>query len=188
MARVKTVPAEALTGADRELYERADSYGSFGNLVGTLANRPPIMRNTFGLLMELKAENVLPQRYLELALVTVSKLNECTYCVSHHTPHLKVNGVSEEAALNVLDYENQAEFDAVDKLVIEYAVEVTQRWNYVRDGMFDRLREHFSDEQIVELTWRIALCGAFNRFNDVLQLDIEEGVDVLQQGGAQAAE
>ena len=23
-------------------------------------------------------------------------------------------------------------------------------------------------------TWRIALCGAFNRFNDVLQLDIED--------------
>ncbi|WP_291692423.1 dihydrofolate reductase family protein [Bradyrhizobium sp.] len=27
-----------------------------------------------------------------------------------------------------------------------------------------------------ELTWRIALCGAFNRFNDILQLDIEQGV------------
>ena len=65
--------------------------------------------------------------------------------------------------------------------VIEYATEVTLRWNYVRDGMFDRLREHFSDEQITELTWRTALCGAFNRFNDVLQLDIEDGVEVLEQ-------
>ena len=40
--------------------------------------------------------------------------------------------------------------------------------------MFERLSEHFSEKQIVELTWRIALCGAFNRFNDVLQLDIEQ--------------
>ena len=184
MARVKTADLAKLSADDRAFYEKTSAYGTFGNLVGTLANRPPIMRSTVGLLLELKAENVLPQRYLELVLVTVSRLNECTYCVSHHTPNLKLNDVSDQAALNVLDYENQAEFDEVDKLVIEYAIEVTQRWNYVRDEIFDRLRAHFSDEQIVELTWRTALCGAFNRFNDVLQLDIEEGVDIV----AQAAE
>jgi hypothetical protein len=32
----------------------------------------------------------------------------------------------------------------------------------------------------VELTWRIALCGAFNRFNDILQFDIEQGVAVRE--------
>jgi hypothetical protein len=25
-------------------------------------------------------------------------------------------------------------------------------------------------------TWRIALCGAFNRFTDILQCDVEPGV------------
>ena len=182
MARVKLTSAQDLTGEDRQCHERASGYGPFGNLVSAMANRPPIMRHTFGMLMELKSENVLPQRYLELALVTVSKLSECTYCVSHHTPNLTVTGVSKTAALNILDYQNQSEFDEIDKLVIEYAIEVTQRWNYVRDEIFDRLREHFTDEQITELTWRTALCGAFNRFNDVLQLDIEEGVEVLEQG------
>ena len=181
MARVKTADPAKLSADDRAFFEKTAAYGTFGSLVGTLANRPPIMRNTFGLLLELKAENVLPQRYLELALVTVSKLNECTYCVSHHTPHLKINDISEQAARNVLDYENQAEFDEVDKLVIEYAIEVTQRWNFVPDEIFDRLRAHFTDEQIVELTWRAALCGAFNRFNDVLQLDIEDGVEIINE-------
>jgi alkylhydroperoxidase family enzyme len=46
--------------------------------------------------------------------------------------------------------------------------------------MFTRLRAHFSEAQIVELTWRTALCGAFNRFNDILQLDIEPGVAVRE--------
>ena len=182
MARVKSTAPSELSPSDREFMERVSSYGNFDSLIGAMANRPPIMRNVFGLLTELKTENVLPQRYLELALVTVSKLNECTYCVSHHTPNLTVADVSQEAALNILDYQNIAEFDEVDRLVIEYATEVTLRWNYVRDGLFERLREHFSDEQITELTWRTALCGAFNRFNDVLQLDIEEGLDVLEQG------
>ncbi len=170
---------EALAATDRALFERAGSYGSFGSLLGAMANRPPIMRHTFALLLELADEHVLPKRYLELALVTVSKLNECTYCVSHHTPKLEVAGVSGEAAMNILDYQQYDEFDDVDRLVIEYARLVTEQPNRVRDALFDKLREHFDDAQITELTWRIALCGAFNRFNDVLQNDIEPDVAVI---------
>ncbi|MEM9062432.1 MAG: carboxymuconolactone decarboxylase family protein [Pseudomonadota bacterium] len=182
MPRVRTVPAEEVTGKAREVYDKAGTYGSFSSLVGVMANRPPVLEHTFGLLMQLKAEGVLPARYLELALVTVSKLNECTFCVSNHTPRLNASGISLTAAENILNYAEIDEFDAVDKLVIEYSVAVTTDFHRVRDAMMDRLRAHFDDAQIVELTWRIALCGAFNRFNDVLQTEIDAGVEVLDQG------
>ena len=42
--------------------------------------------------------------------------------------------------------------------------------------MFARLRRHFSEAQIVELTLRITLCGFFNRFNDALQIEGEAEV------------
>jgi alkylhydroperoxidase family enzyme len=65
-------------------------------------------------------------------------------------------------------------------LIVEYSITVTRNWNKTRDEIFDRLKQHFSEAQIVELTWRIALCGAFNRLNDVLQLDIEEGLSARE--------
>lgn len=182
MPRVRTVPASEVSGKAREVYDKAGSYGSFASLVGVMANRPPVLEHTFGLLLDLKAEGLLPQRYLELALVTVSKLNECTFCVSNHTPRLNESGISLTAAENILNYDQVDEFDEVDRLVIEYSVAVTTDFNRVRDSMMDRLRAHFDDPQIVELTWRIALCGAFNRFNDVLQTEIDDGVEVLAQG------
>ncbi len=184
MPRVRTVPASEVDGKARDVYDRAGIYGPFDSLVGVMANRPPVLEHTFGLLLDLKAEGVLPARYLELALVTVSKLNECTFCVSSHTPRLNASGISQSAAQNILDYETIEEFDAVDKLVIEYAIAVTNDPHRVRDSMFDRLREHFDDAQIVELTWRAALCGAFNRFNDVLQTEVADGVEVLDQAAA----
>lgn len=184
MPRVRTVPASEVTGKAREVYDRAGTYGSFSSLVGVMANRPPVLEHTFGLLLDLKAEGVLPARYLELALVTVSKLNECTFCVSNHTPRLNASGISPEAAERILDYETVGDFDEIDRLVIEYAIGVTNDFHRIRDTMLDRLRAHFDDAQIVELTWRIALCGAFNRFNDVLQTEIDEGVEVLEQGAA----
>lgn len=181
MPRVRTVPASELTGKAREIYDTSGTYGPFSSLVGVMANRPPILEHTFGLLLDLKGEGVLPTRYLELALVVVSKLNECTFCVSNHTPKLNAAGISLTAAEGILDFESVEEFEEVDRLVIEYTIQVTNDFNRVRDSMFDRLRAHFDDAQIVELTWRIALCGAFNRFNDVLQTEIDAGVEVLEQ-------
>jgi alkylhydroperoxidase family enzyme len=64
--------------------------------------------------------------------------------------------------------------------VVEYAIAVTNNWNRTRDEMFTRLKQHFTEAQIVEMTWRTALCGAFNRFNDILQLEIEDGVAVRE--------
>ena len=87
-----------------------------------------------------------------------------------------MQGVSEAGAARLVDYKDHPELDELDKLVVEYSIAVTNNWNKTRDEIFARLRTHFSEAQIVELTWRIALCGAFNRFNDILQLEVEQGV------------
>ena len=128
-----------------------------------------------GLLLELADEAVLDKRYLEIALVTVSKLNECTYCVAHHAPRLAAHGFAPDATDHILD-ETVPGFDTVDTLVRDYAHQVTEKSQYMRDAIFEELGKHFSEEQIVELTLRIALCGFFNRFNDALQISMEDGV------------
>ena len=52
--------------------------------------------------------------------------------------------------------------------------------------MFSRLRAEFTEAQVVELTFRIAICGFYNRFNEALQIEIEDGVleEFLTRGGA----
>ena len=174
MARIAYAAREDLPPALHTLVDDAASYGPFASLVGALGRRPPILEHIFGLLTALRREAVLPRRYLELALVAVSQRNACDYCVAHHGPMLAVEGMSAEGVAGLLDDpDNHPELDGIDRLVVEYAIEVTDRAGRMRDGIFGRLKAHFSEEQIVELTWRIALCGAFNRFNDALQLDME---------------
>ena len=184
MARVRNIEADELTGADRTIYERyARDYGPFINQVRVFAHRPPALRHIMGLLLDLADEAVLDKRYLEIALVTVSKLNQCEYCVAHHAPRAVSYGLAPEAVDHILDDHVDA-FSEIDHLVRDYAVAVTNDWNRVRDAMFEQLKAHFSEEQIVELTLRISLCGFFNRFNDVLQIDMEPGVleDMVASG------
>ena len=42
------------------------------------------------------------------------------------------------------------------------------------DKQFDALRLHFNETQLIELTSLITLCIFFNKFNDVMQLDMED--------------
>ena len=53
----------------------------------------------------------LSKRHLEIALVAVSLLNKCDYCVSHHAPKLAIQGVSEAGADRLLDYKDHPELD-----------------------------------------------------------------------------
>jgi uncharacterized peroxidase-related enzyme len=187
MARVRNIEADELEPAAKAVYERyAREYGPFLNQVRVFAHRPPALIHIMGLLLDFADEAVLNKRHLEIALVTVSTLNACRYCVAHHAPRAIEHGLSAEAMEQILS-ESVPSFDAVDHLVRDYAVAVTNEWNSVRDDMFNRLREHFTEEQIVELTLRISLCGFFNRFNDVLQIDMEQGVlqDLLASGASE---
>lgn len=177
MPRVSEVGPESLAEDAREIFRRyTTEYGPFENQAKIFAHRPPALRHIMGLLLELADEAVLPKRYLEIALVVVSKINECKYCVAHHAPRLAAQGFEPDATDKILE-ETVPGFDDVDHLVRNYAVEVTNNFQYMRDGIFDELKKHFSEQQIVELTLRIALCGFFNRFNDALQISMEHGVE-----------
>lgn len=177
MPRVSEIDPKTLPEDARAIFERyTTEYGPFENQAMIFAQRPPALRHIMGLLLNLADEAVLPKRYLEIALVAVSKMNECKYCVAHHAPRLAEQGFDPEATDRILDDEVPG-FDAVDMLVRDYSVQVTNNFQYMRDAIFDDLKKHFSEEQIVELTLRIALCGFFNRFNDALQISMEHGVE-----------
>ena len=152
MPRVSELNSDHLSASDAEIYRRySTDYGPFENQVKIFAHRPPALRHIMGLLLELQEEAVLPKRYLEIALVVVSKINECEYCVSHHAPRLAAQGFHPEATAKILD-DQVPGFDEVDTLVRDYAVQVTNNFQYMGDAIFDELKKHFSEAQIVELT------------------------------------
>lgn len=182
MARVRNIPPSELPAGQAAIYEQfAGAYGPFRNQVAVLAHVPAAMRHLMSMLMELRDAATLPKRYLEIAIVVVSQLNECHYCVAHHKPFLVVEGISSEGIDRLLEA-NNPELDDVDRLVIEYARVAWETPNRIRDTLFERLRAHFSEAQIVELTLRITLCGFFNRFNDALQIEDEDEARVTLAG------
>lgn len=174
MARVRDIPSSELPPDLAEIYERfAEGYGPFRNQVAVFGHVPAALRHLMSMLMELREAKTLPKRYLEIAIIVVSKLNECHYCVAHHKPFLTVEGISAAGIDGILDYRDHPELDEVDRVVVEWAIAAWEMPNRIRDALYQRLRAHFSEAQVVELTLRTTLCGFFNRFNDALQIEEE---------------
>jgi AhpD family alkylhydroperoxidase len=120
VSRLSTKSRNDLPPKLRSLWDKMRSYGAFENRARVMALRPAIFQHVWSLLVDLAEEAVRPKRHLELTLVTVSSLNSCTHCVSHHhAPKLAMPGVSEEGADRLLEYENHPELDDVDKPVVE---------------------------------------------------------------------
>ncbi len=88
MARVRDIEIDEVPDDVKPIYRRfAEEYGPFLNQVKVFAHRPSALKHIQGLLLDLADEALLPKRYLEIALVVVSKLNECAYlrCPSRAT-------------------------------------------------------------------------------------------------------
>jgi uncharacterized peroxidase-related enzyme len=174
MARVTSLASTDLPPDLAQIYEDfAGSYGPFRNQVAVFAHVPAALRHLMPLLMELREAATLPKRYLEIAIVVVSNLNACHYCVAHHKPFLAVTGLSPDGIDRIMDWQDHPELDATDKLVVEYAIAAWETPNRIPEALFRRLRAAFTEAQVVELTLRVTLCGFFNRFNDALQIEEE---------------
>lgn len=166
---------------DGLLAEARDRLPDFLNQIRTLAHHPPIARDLVTLYLGFQNHSRVDRRLIELAVVTVSYANLCTYCVSHHTPLLLETGISEEALADLWAGEaaESVHFGDVEKLVVAYALQVTEDARRVPRSMMEALKAHFGPDEIVELTVRIGLANFFNRLNDALQIEIEPGVEPI---------
>ena len=188
MARVPEVPIEALAEDLRPIYAAfCGSYGNFANQMKVLAHSPAAVRHLGGLMLDWRREGNLTRRVVEVAVVTVSRVNRCPYCVAHHGPVLVDLGLPAEAVEAILEPQPPG-FGPEDLLVRDYARLVIERPWGIRDRVFESLRETFSDAQIVELTLRISMCNLFNQLNEAMQIAVEDGVlEHAAARGVQAA-
>ena len=70
-------------------------------------------------------------------------------------------------------YRQSAAFAPLEKLVLDYAIEMTRTPVAVPEALFAALREHFTDAQLVELTAAIAWGNYRSRFDHALGIEAQ---------------
>ena len=65
-------------------------------------------------------------------------------------------GVSEAKLMGLVDFEGSPQLTDVEKLALRYTAAMTATPVELPDGLFDAMRAHFNEGQLVELTSAIA--------------------------------
>ena len=82
-------------------------------------------------------------------------------------------GASEEKIRRVATWRESALFSAMERDALEYAERITVTGDQVSDELFARLRSHFTEAQIVELTAAVALENFRSKFNVPLGVEAQ---------------
>ncbi len=94
-------------------------------------------------------------------------------------------GITEAQLMALATFENGNEFDAVEKLVLRLAVTMTRTPVDVSDELFQDLRKHFNEVQMVEICASIAwenFPARFNRHFDIFSQGFSEGAFCVLPG------
>ncbi len=61
-------------------------------------------------------------------------------------------------------------FDEREKAALAFAKQLTLDAHRVDDALFDRLRQHYDEGEVIEISAAAGLFNYFNRVNDALQM------------------
>jgi AhpD family alkylhydroperoxidase len=105
----------------------------------------------------------LPPRLLELVRLRVAFHNQCRSCMSLRSAEAIEDGMTEALVCELVRPEEAPDLTDRERVALEYADKLSIAHHEIDDALFARLREHFSEEELVGLGAHIAFCIGFGR-------------------------
>ena len=84
------------------------------------------------------------------------------------------SGIKDEKLAAVWEFRTSPLFDERERVALEFAIASASQPNDVTDELFDRMKRHWSEGEIVEIASLVAYFGFMNRFNDTMATPLEE--------------
>ena len=105
-----------------------------------------------------------------LVMTKVSEINQCAFCIDMNAFFVLESSHSEDKIETLSHYRESDVFSKKEKTVLEYAQIMTERSHEVPEEIFQRLKEYYEEDAIVELTALIAFQNLSSKFNAVLDV------------------
>jgi AhpD family alkylhydroperoxidase len=111
-----------------------------------------------------KAE--IDPRLRELIRIRASQLNGCAYCLDMHTKDARAAGETEQRLYTLDAWRETPFFDERERAALEWTEAVTRIADtHVPDDVYERVKSHFSEQELIDLTLAIANINTWNRLN-----------------------
>src|SRR5437773_8722608 len=116
------------------------------------AHQPKMMIGMGRFNQAVRKGKTVDERVKNLVELKGAQIIGCDFCVDLGSQICRNSGLSDEELLALLRYRQSELFTEREKLALDYTVGVMRTPVDVSDELFARMKEHFSDEQLVEIT------------------------------------
>jgi alkylhydroperoxidase family enzyme len=189
MAHLEPLPPETTP-------ELREDFAIFERILGFIPNslltmqRMPAMVTGFGELTKavMDPNGDVDLGFMRLVAHFASRAAGCRYCEAHSLVAAKIHGVSQAKLDAIWEYRDSPLYSDAERAALDFALAAGAVPNAVDTEVMDRMKEHWSEKQIVQILGAVCLYGFLNRWNDSMATDLEAapramGERVLAKGG-----
>lgn len=148
-------------------------YGKDFDPLAVMAHNPRFLIPYVGMNTFAHGKTRLAPEVRSLAMLLVGELNRCSWCIDFGRHESEKTGISADKLTAVASHRTHPAFSPAERAALAFAEEAAQIGAGVSDETFARVREHFDEREIVELTAAVAAEKFFNTFNAALGIEAQ---------------
>lgn len=102
--------------------------------------------------------------------------------MAHNAGGSLQQGIDEKKLAAVWEYQSSPLFSESERVALDLAIAAASQPNDVTDELFNRVKRHWTEGQIIEIVALVSYFGFMNRFNDTMATPLEdEPIEVAEK-------
>jgi 4-carboxymuconolactone decarboxylase len=173
MARVSYVEEKDHPELAAEIAKIKGGRGALINIYKLLLHSPTVCMTWFEHIGAIRWKTKLTPRLREIAIVRIAQAARYAYALNQHVPGIAVpDGVSLAECEALKDWRTSGMFSESERAALAY-VDAMIVGPEVPDAVFEAVRKHYSEREVVELTILVGTYLMHNRVFTALRVDVE---------------
>jgi alkylhydroperoxidase family enzyme len=177
MARYLPIQKDAATDSVKEIYNaiEKDFGGLIPNVFKTVATSSAFLEAFYEAYRAfVMGECSLNEKLRSLVLLKASKADKSAYGTALYTDLAKKSGVTDDQVKAIDDHEKSELFTYDEKLLLSHTEMVTKDPTKLSADFFKFLKNHYTQQQVVEMTTLAAFATMVNHFCKALEVDADK--------------
>ena len=100
----------------------------------------------------------------ELVRLRASQINGCAYCIDMHTKDARAKGETEQRLYELVAWRETSFYSERERAALAWTEALTLIADHrVPDELYEHVRQHFSEQELVDLTISVVVINGWNR-------------------------
>ena len=157
----------------QEMFDKRRAMGgAIINLQLVNGHAPKFSRASAAMAFTIRFDAATPRRLLELVIMRTAEIVRSDYEINQHRPLMRLCGYSDAQIAAVGSWQGSPLFDDTQRALLAYVEQVAHGGD-VDDATFAALAQHFSPQEIVEITTTIGSYYSTGLLTRALRVEVE---------------